>query len=264
MRTPIRLAAALFRAKLTQASGREKKYLPIHCVRVPNNHGEDILPASEHITFLAGPAFPKRRGQHRRAPVLWLTGEADPLAHPSVGRVTRELQDSRRTVFLETGGSQLRRRIHEFHPDDRLYLTIRLYGTAAIHDLRVAQPGAFALAMEGARAAQLSGHLICLHIVIDAETKFEDIKLLLQHIRGMEADGVVVTAASTVSPGPPTMRQFVLAARSLVGNSWWASLSADVELALGASHKQTLFVPVLHANPLADDATMSGDQAVAQ
>jgi hypothetical protein len=264
MRTPVRLALALRQAKLDQYFGREKKYSPIHCVRVPDNHSEDILPASEHTTFLAEPAFPKRRGQHRRAPALWLTGDADPLAHPGVGRVTRQLQDSHRTVFLETCGSQLRRRIHEFHPDDRLYLTIRVYGTADIHDLRVAQPGAFALAMEGARAAQLSGHLICVHIVIDAETKFEDIKLLLQHIGGMEADGVVVTAASMVSPEPPTVRQLVFAARSLVGNSWWASLSADVELALGASHKQTLFVPALKANPLPDGATVSGDQVVAQ
>jgi hypothetical protein len=184
-----------------------------------------------------------------------LTGGADPLEHPSIGRRTRELQDTRRFVFLETDGQQLRRRIHEFRPDSRLYITVRLYGTAAAHDARLKKPGAFALAMEGIRAAQLSGYLVCVHLVIDAETKMADVQALLQEVGAFASDGVVITAASSAGARPATVRQFVCAARSLLGNAWWASFSGEVELALGVCPRKFVFAP---------DVRAAADEAIAQ
>ncbi len=205
--------------------------------------------------------MPRRRHTPRPAPVVWLTSTAETLEHSSISRLTRELQDSRRFVFLETDGQQLRRRIHEFRPDNRLYLTIRLYGTAATHDLRVGKPGAFSLAMEGIRAAQLSGHLVCVHVVINAETKMPDIMALIHELGAFNLDGAVVTAATSTRPEPENIRQFVYAARSLLGNSWWAELSVDVELALGVSPRKILFAP--DVRPSREDA-LSTDEVAAQ
>ena len=181
MRTPLRLAITVLQARLSQSTGTKKKYPPVHCIRIPDDGREAIL-SPTNAKLLAGSAVPRRRHTPRPAPVVWLTSTAETLEHSSISRLTRELQDSRRFVFLETDGQQLRRRIHEFRPDNRLYLTIRLYGTAATHDLRVGKPGAFSLAMEGIRAAQLSGYLVCVHVVINAETKMPDIMALIHEL----------------------------------------------------------------------------------
>jgi hypothetical protein len=255
MRTPIRLAFTMFQASIAQICGAEQKYLPVHCIRVPDDPGEAILSPAQSCALLAEPPLPRRRRQKLRAPVLWLTGDAEPLEHPSISRFTRELQDSRRFVFLETDGQQLRRRIHEFRPDSRLYLTVRLYGTAAAHDVRRKKNGAFALAVEGIRAAQLSGYLVCVHVVIAAETKMADVQALLQEVGACDVDGVVVTAASSAGAEPATVRQSVHAARSFLGDTWWASFSGEVELALGVFPRKILFAP---------DVRTATDEATAQ
>jgi hypothetical protein len=255
MRTPIRLALTIFQASIAQIRGAGEKYLPVHGLRIPDHRAEAIWPAAQVSPLLAAPPLPGRRGPWLRAPVLWLTGDADPLEHPGISRLTRELQDSRRFVFLETDGQQLRRRIHEFRPDSRLYLTVRLFGTAAAHDVRRKKNGAFALAVEGIRAAQLSGYLVCVHVVIAAETKMADVQALLQEVGACDVDGVVVTAASSAGAEPATVRQSVHAARSFLGDTWWASFSGEVELALGVFPRKILFAP---------DVRTATDEAIAQ
>jgi hypothetical protein len=255
MRIPIRLALTIFQASIAQIRSAEQKYLPVHCIRIPDDRGAEILSTAQVSALLAEPPLARGRGQRLRAPALWLTGDADPLGHPGISRLARDLQDRRRFVFLETDGQQLRRRIHEFRPDSRLYLTVRLYGTPDAHDVRLKKPGAFALAVEGIRAAQLSGYLVCVHVVIDAETKMADIQALLQEVAAFEVDGVVVTAASSAGTQPATVRQFVYTARSLLGNSWWASFSGEVALALGVFPRKIRFAP---------DVRSATDEAIAQ
>jgi hypothetical protein len=234
MRTPLRLALKMNQARLGQLASR-KKYPPVYCIRVPQDPATSILSPAEHQMFLTAPD--RRRGpeQHLPVPVLWLTGEDDALGHSSIARVTRELQETRRTVFLETVGTQLRRRIHEFHPNHRLYLTVRFYGAQAGHDERMKREGAFALAMEGIRAAQLSGFLVCAHLVMDSETRLPEIEQLLRQLRVMKLDGMVATASLAERPEPLAVRGKVYATRSLLGNTFWAALSTDVQCALAAS-----------------------------
>ncbi len=270
MRTPLRLAMAVFKARLAQSSGKQTKYPPVTCVRIPADRGEAIL-SSASAKALAESPRSGRRHELRRTPVAWLArgadpGSADTLEHTSISRLARELQDDRRFVFLETDGQQLRRRIHEFRPDARLYLTVRLYGTAAAHDQRVQKPGAFSLAMEGIRAAQLSGYLVCVHVVIDADTKISDVSALLDELAPLEVDGAVATAASSSGPEPLSVRQYVFAARNLIGHSWWAEFSVDVELAIAAAPRKVLFAPSISSSP--EDArpedALATDEAIAQ
>jgi len=260
MRTPLRLALRMHQARLGQPASREK-YPPVYCIPVPQERGTNILSPTDHQMLLAAPHRPKRRREPLRIPVLWLTGANDAFAHASLARVTRELQETRRTVFLETDGTQLRRRIHEFHPNDRLYLTLRLYGTQAAHDRRMNREGTFALAMEGIRAAQLSGFLVCAHLVIDSETRIEEIEQLLPQLRAMEVDGVVATASLAEHPEGHGVRGKLYAAKSLLRNVFWASLSSDVEYALAASLLPRQIAPELQV--LAEEReTVSANEAL--
>src|SRR5262249_41200769 len=97
-----------------------------------------------------------RTAAKTKAPVLWIGG-SQPLDHAEVGRVAFALNARGRNVFVHTDGQQLRQRIHEFRPDARLFLTVELFGREAFHDRSAGKSGAFQRAMEGIRAAKLSG-----------------------------------------------------------------------------------------------------------
>jgi len=59
------------------------------------------------------------------APVIWIGGP-DPLLHPEIAQLTRCINGHGQHVFLETDGALLRRRIHEFRPVSRLFLTVQV------------------------------------------------------------------------------------------------------------------------------------------
>lgn len=259
MRTPFRLAATLLQIRFAEIVGRGKTRLAMCCVAVPQKSAEPISP-EQFETNLAGDA-----------PVCWLSGPGEPLAHPSVGKFTRAFQDAGRTVFLETDGTLLRRRIHEFRPDARLYLTVRLYGMRDSHDLRVERDGAFALAMEGVRAAQLSGFLVCAHIPVGGETSLEDVKLLLEHLRKAHVDGVVITSANAGAETEEELQKKVAEARNLLGNAWWTAFSRLAERTLhpapqhvfaGAPHVAPETSRSAELNPVQDGAGISEEVAV--
>jgi hypothetical protein len=247
MRTPFRLAATLARFRLAQALPGRKAALPLRRIHVPETMEDAVQGPAEKVAHAAKKTsdgdgdFTAKDGAAKTpfCPILWLTGTAngslpDTLSSSAVGKFTRQLRDAGRTVFLETDGTLLRRRIHEFRPDAWLYLAVRLYGTPHTHDLRMRRSGAFELAMEGLRAAHLSGFLICTHVVVEPDTQLHEINLLLQQLCGMNLDGMIITAESDASG---EQRETAIAARGLIGNAGWASFSRLVQLSFDESHR---------------------------
>jgi hypothetical protein len=215
MRTPLRLSATLLKSRFAQTFRGAKKYSPLCRI---------VVPAPSEKTSASAVKAPA-------SPILWLTGAPDTLSSPDIGKFTRHLQETGRTIFLETDGTQLRRRIHEFRPSERLFLTIRLYGTPPTHDRRVQRDGAFDSAMEGIRTAQLSGFLLCAHVVVEHHTQLHEINLLLQQLGNMNLDGIIITAEDEDSQA---LQEMAVAARSLIGDSWWTSFSRLVQRSISA------------------------------
>jgi hypothetical protein len=226
MRVPFRLAATLWNKRFAEHFGRGKTRAPMGCVSLPADGGLE-LSAAELSAALRDAAA-----------VCWLSSRGHSLNNLSVAKFARRLQDAGRTVFLETDGMLLRRRIHEFRPDARLYLTIRLHGMPGSHDARMQRDGAFALAMEGLRAAQLSGFLICAHLPVDGQTDLDEVKLLRQYLRQVGVDGVVVTATHPEGEIGDALQKKASEARNLIGNAWWAAFSRLAELTMNAAAAQ--------------------------
>jgi hypothetical protein len=224
MRTPLRLAATLLKSRFAQSVRGSNKYSPMRRILI-------AVEAEETLVYLGDSPAASSTAEEPVSPILWLTGSADVLSNPDIGKFTRQLQEARRTIFLETDGTQLRRRIHEFRPSERLYLTIRLYGTAHTHDRRMQSEGAFASAMEGIRAAQLSGFLLCAHVVVEHHTQLHEINLLLQQLGAMNLDGMIITAEDKDSEA---LQEMAVAARSLIGDPWWTSFSRLVQQSFNA------------------------------
>lgn len=209
-----------------------------------------------------------------KSPIVWLTGASEILEQSIGPGLARMLQDHDRTVFLETDGLHLRKRIHEFRPDSRLYLTIRLYGMPETHDVRMQRPAAFAHAVEGIRAAQLSGFLICAHIVIEAATQRRDVDRLFEYLQSLRVDCVIITTAE--NDDSASTRETLTYCRRLLGNSWWAKFSKLVQDSFHSAGRQAgasadcrhalpapQFPPATGLNA-SHTSTISGEEAGAQ
>ncbi|HME12417.1 MAG TPA: hypothetical protein VKF79_06135 [Candidatus Acidoferrum sp.] len=258
MRTPLRLAATITKFWIAQVARGNSGASPLY--RWVLQFGASKLVAVTDEAAIAGKHSIKshlkkkaegraqalRKAPFGSSPIVWLTGPAELLDHSVTPGLARWLQEGRRTVFVETDGSKLRRRIHEFRPDSRLYITIRLYGMAETHDALMQKEGAFTQAMEGMRTAQLSGFLICAHVIVEATTELGEIDQLLRHLRALHVDGVVVTTSDETS-GPGQKK--VTAARKLIGNSWWTKFSELAQKALNAlAHTDEATVVASRAN----------------
>jgi MoaA/NifB/PqqE/SkfB family radical SAM enzyme len=237
LRFPLRLTADLAKARIAQKFHKKaaSSILIIHPVAQATNstpesaeRAVDAKPGTELLAIV----------RKSSAPIVWIGG-AEPLLHPEMGQLTRCIAGIGRHVFLDTDAALLRRRIHEFRPVSRLFLAVELNGLEEMHDFRAGRPGTFRRAVEGIRAARLSGFLICAHTRVDAQTDLAEISELVQFARTLDVDGFLVSPADTVSVLSNAEREVLLAktaaARKLIGNYWWESFSRIVENSLISS-----------------------------
>jgi MoaA/NifB/PqqE/SkfB family radical SAM enzyme len=160
-------------------------------------------------------------------PVVWIGG-GEPLLHPEIGRLARRIADTGRHVFVHTDGALLRRRIHEFRPVSRLFLTVQFEGFEQGHDRRARHEGAFREAVDGIRAAKLSGFLVCAHIAADTDTDLAELEQLRRYLEARDVDGFIVMpansspqAASQRKESAPLRKHLHAARAQLCSRRWW-------------------------------------------
>jgi MoaA/NifB/PqqE/SkfB family radical SAM enzyme len=203
----------------------------------------DFVDAAEVLH--AGSAHPVSHERIRSivdspAPILWIGG-SEPLEHPGIAHLVRAIVQSGRFVFLETRGTLLRRRIHEFQPVPRMFLAVRIDGPSPSEDPGICNSGAFELALEGIRAAKLSGFLICLHTQIHADTSLDSVAGIAGLVRSLDLDGLLITQAAkslnAANRGSEALKQKTVEARKLIRSRGWGFLSQLVETALARGQK---------------------------
>src|SRR5262245_29260085 len=190
MKFPTRLTLDLLRARLSQrfVNGAAETIFHLPASLLPTVHeNSGDGSASREGRCAAGSV---RRAAQTGAPVVWIGG-SEPLDHPEVGRVAFALTGKGRNVFLHTDGVRLRQRIHEFHPNSRLFLTLELAGREEIHDGIVGRLGAFRRVIEGIRAAKLSGFHVCTHVTVSETTEACEIGELFEFLNRYDVDGFV-------------------------------------------------------------------------
>jgi molybdenum cofactor biosynthesis enzyme MoaA len=220
MRFPLRLTADLAKARLAEKLRLRQGVRPIQFVDAAEIlHSDSSRPVShDKIRDIIG----------SRSPVIWLGG-SEPLCHPGIAHLVRAITQSGHFVFLETAGTFLRRRIHEFQPVSRLFLTVRLESDAPGGTSSGLRPGASELAVEGIRAARLSGFLICVHVRVAPGTEISDAAELFHLAHSLDVDGCVISPSPGESnpalPAAQTLSQKTAEARKRIGSIWWESFS---------------------------------------
>ena len=224
MRFPLRLTADLIKARLAQKlllsqGGRLIQFIDAADIL----HPDSSHPVShEKIREIIS----------SRSPVVWIGG-SEPLHHPGIAHLVRAITHSGHFVFLETDGTLLRRRMHEFQPVSRLFLTVRLELGSLRRKSSGLRPGASELAVEGIRAARLSGFSICVHVRVAPETEMSEAAELFRLAHSLDVDGCVISPArgesNSALPAAQALSQKTAEARKRIGSFWWESFSQLVE-----------------------------------
>jgi hypothetical protein len=218
MKFPLRLSLDLIRSRIFATERREAIFHLSPEAFPPRGEAEaaDRDPAAMALPVLT------------KAPVLWLGG-GEPLVHPAVGRIALALNGLRRNVFVHTDGRRLRPRIHEFHPDERLFLTVEFAGREKVHDQRTDEPGSFRRIIEGIRAAKLSGFHVCTHLTVDEQTELCDAGELFEYLDHYDVDGFIVSSGGRGGFFSPAMKEKLSEVRGLVRCPRWERFSELLE-----------------------------------
>jgi len=171
--------------------------------------------------------------KNTKASMVWLGGP-EPLLHSEIGRLTSDLRNDDRYVFLHTNGYHLRQRIHVFQPNDRLFLVPEFAGREERHNRAVGQPDAFQRTLEGIRAAKLSGFLIAAHITVTQETDTCDAGELIEALDKLDIDGFIATSrGQSLESSRQSLAETLDDVRALIRHGAWEDFSRLLEVSFG-------------------------------
>lgn len=152
------------------------------------------------------------------SPVIWVGG-SEPLVHPGIGHFVRAIGQNDRFVFLETHGTLLRRRIHEFQPLPQLFLSVRLDALDAPE---------CGLALEGLGAARLSGFFTLIRSIVGENSGFAELEAIRSFILQNDLDGWLMTAESADQAVAGKAAEM----RRLIPSLFWRQFSEHLEQAI--------------------------------
>jgi hypothetical protein len=156
-----------------------------------------------------------------RSPIIWIAG-SEPLDSPEVARFANALAASGRSVFLETSGISLKRRLHEFQPSSRFYVAVRFDGLESRESQRNSRDGAFRVGLEALRMARLAGFFTCALLVLQPDTAAGELEQLHADISKLDVDGFLITCAAF----DPGREKNVTQLRRRLLSRRWALLSS--------------------------------------
>jgi len=245
MRFPFRLTADLTTAKIARVlQGQTAQPLVLQ-----------LCPSSgKTLKNSSGPSSPSCAASEdellatvraTRSPVVGLGG-GEPLQYPQIGHLARRIVDCGHSVFVETGGELLRRQIFSFRPVSRLFLCVRLHGPESVHDSRMDRAGVYRAAIEGIRAAKLSGFYVCTITAISRDTDSRELRELREILTRLDVDGWIMVLAAHALDRAAAARK-LCEARALIQNRGWENFSRLIEVSrageAGQSKSSRDFVP---------------------
>ncbi len=128
------------------------------------------------------------------APVVSICG-GEPMIYPEIGRLTRELLDRGKHIYLCTNGMFIRKRLNDFQPTSSFFWNVHLDGMERNHDLAVERDGVFREAIDGIKAAKAAGFLVTSNTTIYRETDLREIADLYEYLCELGVDGHMISPA---------------------------------------------------------------------
>ncbi len=128
------------------------------------------------------------------APIVSICG-GEPMMYPQIGELTAGILERNRHIYLCTNGMFIKKRLHEFKPDQRFYFNVHLDGMEKNHDIVVEREGVFQAAIEGIRLAKAAGFQVCTNTTVYKETDMREIEELFEFLKQFNVDGHQIAPA---------------------------------------------------------------------
>ena len=219
MRFPAQLTLALMRERIARAWSGSRIAERFQFV----DAGEILHPDSAHP--VSREKFESILAEGK--PFVWIGG-GEPLDHAGIAHLVRAVAERGRFVFLETSGVALRRRIHEFPPVSQVIFAVRLEGAGLERCSDTRNASACTLALEGIRAAQLSGFWTAIHSRLSETAEPSEFEQFASQLRALDIDGWLVTAAHSKEAALRKAAE----TRGRIPHAQWRRLSEIVEQVL--------------------------------
>lgn len=128
------------------------------------------------------------------APIVSICG-GEPLLYPEMGRLTRQVLDRDKHIYLCTNGMLIRKKLGDYQPDGRFFFNVHLDGMEQTHDMAVEREGVFREAIEGIKAAKQAGFKVCTNTTVYKQTDMREIAELFEYLRQFGVDGHMMSPA---------------------------------------------------------------------
>lgn len=127
------------------------------------------------------------------APVVSIAG-GEPLLHPDIREIARELTARKRFVYLCTNALLLEKRLGEFAPSPYLTFNIHLDGLRERHDALVSRPGVFDKAVSAIRLLVARGYRVTTNTTFFGGETPESAARLFDVLTSLGVEGMTVSA----------------------------------------------------------------------
>ncbi|HET7108740.1 MAG TPA: adenosyl-hopene transferase HpnH [Candidatus Acidoferrum sp.] len=125
-------------------------------------------------------------------PIVAISG-GEPLEYPEIARLSREILERGKHLFLCTDGALIRRRLHMIPPYTNFFWNVKLDGTEAAHDGRASRPGLFAEALDGVKAAKNAGFFVVVTTTIYPDSDVRNVASLYEQLHALHVDGYMLS-----------------------------------------------------------------------
>src|ERR1700739_3671076 len=119
-------------------------------------------------------------------PVVYIRG-GEPLEYAEIARLTKEILERGKHLFLCTDGTLIRRRLHMIPPYTNFFWNVGFDGTEAVHDARAKRPGLFVEALDGVKAAKNAGFFVVATTTIYPDSDLRDVRRLYEQLHAAHA-----------------------------------------------------------------------------
>jgi len=122
------------------------------------------------------------------APVVSICG-GEPLLYQRIGPLCEAILERKKTVYLCTNATMLRKKLDLFRPHELFYINVHLDGLERTHDAAVERQGVFKEAIAGIRAAKEARFKVCTNTTVYRETDMAEIEALFEFLEPLKLDG---------------------------------------------------------------------------
>ncbi|WP_326834477.1 adenosyl-hopene transferase HpnH [Amycolatopsis rhabdoformis] len=135
------------------------------------------------------------------APMVSIAG-GEPLMHPKIDEIVRQLLDRRKIVFLCTNALLLHKHIDKFKPHHNFAWMVHIDGLEARHDASVRKEGGFAAAVEAIKLAKSKGFRVMTNTTFFDGDTAEDVVDVLNYLNDLGVDNMQISPAYAYEKAP--------------------------------------------------------------